>query len=144
MKNLPLKEVMVKDPITLNIDDSLNSAAQTFQQKNIRHLPVVNSQGVILGILSQRDLNSVASPQRGPDGGFSYDASKLAQYILKQHVIQKVITLSPEDTLDKALELMTDKKIGCIPIVDSDDRVVGIVTVIDMLKLFLETLRSKN
>lgn len=143
MEKMLLKDVMTPNPVTLNIDDSFCRVAQIFQEKDIRHLPVVNSQGLILGIISQRDLNRITSPQKGPEGDYLYDPAELTKYILKQHVIHKVFTLSPEDPLEKAVELMAEHKLGCIPVVDSDGRVIGITTVTDMMKLFLKSLRGK-
>ena len=142
MKNILLKEIMTKDPVTLNIDESFCRVAEIFQKKDIRHLPIVNSQGMILGIMSQRDLNRITSPKRSSNGDFLYDPGELAKYILKQHVVQKVFSLSPEDTLEKAVAIMAEKKLGCMPVVGPDGKVVGIVTVTDLLKLFLQTLRA--
>lgn len=144
MKNLALKEIMTKDPVTLNIDEPFCRVAQIFQEKDIRHLPIVNSEGVILGIISQRDLNRITSPKKNPEGDFLYDPAELAKYILKQHVIHEVATLSPDDTLEKAVELMAAKKLGCIPIVAHDGKVTGIATITDILNLFLKNLREKN
>ena len=144
MKNLPLKEIMTKDPITLNIDEPFCRVAQIFQTQDIRHLPIVNSEGVILGIISQRDLNRIASPKKSPEGDYLYDPAELAKYILKQHIIQKVATLSPNDTLEKAVEIMASKKLGCIPVVTSEGKVVGIATITDILNLFLRNLRSEK
>ena len=140
MSDVFLKDVMTPNPVTLNIDDNFCKVAKIFQEKDIRHLPIVNSQGVIMGIISQRDLNRITSPQKGPDGEYLYDPDELTKYLLKQHVIQEVFTLTPEDTLKRAVELMAAYKLGCIPIVDQDKRVVGITTVTDMMKLFLKTL----
>lgn len=144
MKNLPLREIMTKDPVTLNIDDSFCQVAKIFQEKDIRHLPIVNSQGVILGIISQRDLNRITSPKRSPNGDYLYDPEELARYILKQHIVQTVFSLSPEDTLEKAVELMATKKLGCIPVVTPDGKVVGIATITDILNLFLKNLREEK
>lgn len=144
MKDLPLKEIMTKDPVTLNIDEPFCRVAQIFQERDIRHLPIVNSKGSILGIISQRDLNRITSPKKNPAGDFLYDPEELAKYILKQHIIQKVITLSPNDTLEKAVELMATQKLGCVPVVAPHGEVVGIVTVTDILNLFLKNLREKN
>lgn len=142
MKMMLLKEIMTKDPVTLNIDESFCRVAQIFQEKDIRHLPIVNAQGLILGIISQRDLNRIASPKKGPNGEYLYDPEELTKYVLKQHVIQKVSSLSPEDTLEKAVAIMAEKKLGCMPIVDPSGKVIGIVTVTDLLKLFLKTIRE--
>jgi len=144
MRNILLKEIMTKDPVTLNIDESFCRVAQIFQEKDIRHLPVVNAQGQILGIISQRDLNRIASPKKAPDGSYLYDPVELTKYILKQHIIQKVYSLGSEDSLEKAVEVMAQHKLGCMPIVDANKRVVGITTVTDILFLFLKSLREKG
>jgi CBS domain-containing protein len=107
-------------------------------------LPVVNSQGEILGIISQHDLNRIASPRKDDHGGYLYDSSLLCKYILQQHLIKDTITLSPEDTLENAVELMARKKLGCIPIVGPEGKVVGITTPVDMMRLFLKDLRGTH
>lgn len=142
MKNTPLENIMVRNPVTLNIDENFCRAAGLFKEKNIRHLPVVNSSGVIMGVVSQRDFNRITAPKKDPSGDYVYDMNELAGYFLKQHILDKVITLPPTATIEQALELMAEKKLGCIPVVDSGDHVVGIVTAIDMLKLFLKILRQ--
>lgn len=142
MKNMLLKDIMTQDPVTLNIDAPFCRVAEIFQAKDIRHLPIVNSLGVILGIISQRDLNRITSPKKSPEGDYLYDPAELTKYILKQHIIQKVFSLSPEDTLEKAVAIMAEKKLGCIPVVALGGKVIGIVTVPDLLKLFLQTLRE--
>lgn len=142
MRKMLLEEIMTKDLVTLNIDEPFCRVAAIFQEKDIRHLPIVNDTGVILGIISQRDLNRITSPKKGPNGEYLYDPAELAKYVLKQHIIHKVFVLKPEDTLEKAVALMAEKKLGCMPVVDSEEKVIGIVTVTDLLKLFLKTLRE--
>ena len=143
MKANPLlKEIMTPNPITLNIDEPFLRVAEIFQERSIRHLPIVNKQGVIMGIISQRDLNRVAIPKHTESGEYVYNMEELASYVLRQHVIQKVLTMKPDDTVEKALEVMIPKKFGCIPVVDDGDRVLGIVTAIDLQKLQLKILRE--
>lgn len=144
MGKILVKDIMTRDVITLNIDQSFCQVAEIFQEKNIRHLPVVNSQGEILGIISQHDLNRIASPRKDDHGGYLYDSSLLCKYILQQHLIKDTITLSPEDTLENAVELMARKKLGCIPIVGPEGKVVGITTPVDMMRLFLKDLRGTH
>ncbi|MBU9889355.1 MAG: CBS domain-containing protein [Candidatus Omnitrophica bacterium] len=142
MKNTPLSDIMIPNPITLNLDDSFCDAAKIFSEKNIRHLPVVNAAGEIMGIISQRDFNRITAPKKNPNGEYVYNMDELAAYILKQNIIESVTALFPEDPLEKAVELMAEKKLGCIPIVDHENKVVGIVSAIDILKLFLKVLRQ--
>ena len=89
-------------------------------------------------------MNRITSPKKEPDGAYLYDPVELTKYILKQHVIQKVYSLTPEDSLEKAVELMAQYKLGCMPIVDADKKVVGITTITDILFLFLKSLRDKT
>ena len=143
MKNTPVKEVMIPDPITVNIDENFSKVGVIFQEKNIRHLPIVNSFGVIMGVISQRDFYRITTPQKCQNGTYIYDMNELAKYMLKEHLTEKVVTLSPEDSLERAVELMAEKKVGCIPIINKEGQVVGILTAIDMLKLFLKVLRQE-
>jgi len=142
MRNRALKDIMILNPVTLNIDEPFFKIAQIFQEKGIRHLPIVNSQMEIVGVMSQRDFNRITSPKKNERGEYVYDMDALAKYMLQQYIIQEVITLRPEDTIESAVELMAEKKLGCVPIVDEKRRVVGIVTAIDMLKLLLKILRE--
>jgi CBS domain-containing protein len=143
MRNTPLKEIMVHDPITVNIDEPFFKIAEIFKEKNIRHIPIVNTQGIIMGIMSQRDFNRIASPEKTASGEYVYNMNDLAKYAIKQHIIHEVLTLTPDDTIERAVELMAEKKLGCIPIVDQAKKVIGIVTAIDALKLFLKILRKE-
>lgn len=143
MRNKPLKDIMISNPVTLNMDEPFIKVAQIFREKSIRHIPIVNDRGALIGIMSQRDFNRITSPKKDANGEYVYDMEELATYILKQHIIQKVITLSPDDTVETAVELMAEKKLGCIPIIDGNEHVIGIVTAIDMLKLLLKILREK-
>jgi CBS domain-containing protein len=99
---------------------------------------------MILGIISQHDLNRIASPKRDAHGNYVYDSTLLCKYILTQHLIKDTVTLSPEDTLEKAVELMAMKKLGCLPVVSSEGKVVGIMTPVDMMKLYLKDLRKTH
>jgi len=143
MKNTILKDVMIYHPITVNIDENFSRVIEIFEQKDIRHLPIVNAAGVIMGIISQRDFYRVTAPKKNASGAYVYDMNALAKYMLKEHLISNVVTLCPEDSIERAVELMAEQKVGCVPIVDKENKVVGIVTAVDMLKLFLKMLQQK-
>lgn len=143
MKERPLKEFMTPNPVTLNIDEPFCKVAQVFQERGIRHLPIVNNKGVLMGVMSQRDFHRIAAPELSPSGEYVYNMEELAKYVLKQHIIRQVVALKENDTLETAVTLMADQKLGCIPIVDEERCVVGIVTAIDGLKLLLKLIRQK-
>ncbi len=134
MKSILMEDVMVKDPHVLDIDDKLSTAEEYFHLYNIRHLPVIDKAGVLVGIFSQRDLYRLLAPRRGVDGEEIYDKMELDDFILKEVMTKNPFTLRPNDTLDKAVKAMVTEKYGCIPRVDDQNTRVGIVTQIDVLK----------
>jgi len=138
MKNIFLKDCMIKKPVTIGVDEPFEKVAELFQKYSIRHLPIINEHKELVGIISQRDLNQVASPKRTEEGTFVYDKTQLAKFILKQIMIKKVFTLKPDETILKAVELMAKRKLGCIPVIDDRKNVVGIICQIDILRIFLE------
>jgi CBS domain-containing protein len=134
MKYIFLKDVMVTDPYVLNVDDHFSMVEEYFHLYNIRHLPVVDKDGILKGIISQRDLYRVRSPRRTIDGEDVYDKQELNGFILKNVMTKDPFALHPNDTLDQAIDAMVTQKYGCIPIVSDENKLLGIVTQIDVLK----------
>lgn len=122
--------------VTLNVEDSLNTAIEQMWRLNIRHLPVVD-QGSPVGIVSERDVlfhvcwleestHSFTSEREEPLS----DASRVDQVMTRP-----VITLSPEDPVEKAARLMLNKRISAIPLT-AGNHIVGIVTETDLLRCY--------
>ena len=134
MKNILLKDVMATNPYVLNVDDHFSMVEEYFHLYNIRHLPVVDKAGVLKGIISQRDLYRVRSPKRTIEGEDVYNKQELNGFILKNVMTKDPFTLHANDTLDKAIDAMVAQKYGCIPIVNDENKLLGIVTQIDVLR----------
>jgi CBS domain-containing protein len=133
-----LNTVMTKEPLCIDIDEPFSRVWDMFQGNNIRHLPVVDEQGILKGIITQRDLYRVESPRVTLEGELVYDKMSLDRHILKYVMTKKVFTLSPDDTLRFAIQAMIHEKYGCIPIVDEHKCLVGIVTPVNILKAIAE------
>jgi CBS domain-containing protein len=133
-----LNDIMVKKPYTINIDEPFSRVWEIFASMDIRHLPVVDDGGHLLGIVTQRDLYRIVSPHKTMEGELVYDKMDLDKHILKYVMTQKVATLSPDNNLKDAIELMINSKYGCIPVTDEKNHLVGIITQIDALKVLLE------
>ncbi len=144
MKRTLLKDVMVKNPIIIGADEPFYKVAELFQKYGIRHVPVVNEKKELIGLVTQRDVNAVVSPRKSDEGTYFYDRSEMARLILKLVMTKDVTALRPEDTLYHASELMVHKKYGCIPIVDDKKNVVGIITAIDIIKIFLNRANKEG
>jgi len=133
-----VRDKMATDLTTLRDDDTLRTAVEAVLVRKIRHLPVVDGAGALMGIFTDRDLKrALPSPLSGltPD---DYERL-LDQTPIARLMTREPVTLSPGDSLAQAVELMVERKIGGIPVVEGG-RLVGIVTQTDALRELLGLL----
>jgi len=126
---------MTKDPKTVSPDDTLGRAADMMRESRINHLPVVEG-GRLVGILSDTDLRnaSLASgPLPAPEG--TMDRDRRVREVMKT----EVWSLTPEDSVEDALLIITRKRFGALPVL-SGDKLVGIITKIDLLNAVIDVL----
>ncbi len=133
MRDVKLKELMASPVLTVSAEEDFKNVESKFRARGIRHLPVVDSQNRVVGLITQRDLYRIVSPRHTEDG-YIYDPAMLNDFVLSRQMTASPYTLSPEDPVSKALEVMIRNKYGCIPLVDTENKLVGIVTSGDILK----------
>jgi len=132
---MTVKEVMVKEVATLDVNDELSLANDIMRLGRIRHLPVVDGSRLV-GLVSERDLfRSSLAHALGYGGSASRNLMKALR--IKDIMVREVATISPEARLFDAVKLMIEKKIGCLPVVE-DDRLVGLITETDILQQYLQ------
>jgi len=138
-----IKEKMQKNPVTISSDASFYEARAIIRDKGIRHLPVVDKNGHLVGLVTDRDIREAA-----PSDATTLSVHELNYLLGKLKVAafmtpkEKLITISPEIIIEKAVQLMHDHKIGCLPIVDGD-KLTGIITETDVLGLFVDIFGLK-
>ena len=115
---------MTTDVVTINKEASIQEALALMKQGSIRHLPVVDQDGKLLGWVTDADLRGVLI------------ASMLEELTLEDVMIRRPFIVSPDMSLEEAAHLILEKKIGGLPVVQ-DDRLVGIITTIDILSAFI-------
>ena len=132
-------DVMTKDPLTLTPTDAIGQADELMNTNKIRQLPVVKGKE-LLGIITDRDIRSFLSGSllESPEARESALASEVREIMTTEP-----ITVSPDDDLQEAIELMIDERIGGIPVVDEAEGLVGIVTYVDVLRCFLNRLQEE-
>ena len=132
-------DVMTKDPLTVTPNETIGQADEVMYANNIRQLPVVQGEE-LLGIVTDRDIRSFLS-------GSLLESPEISEKSFNAKVSEimttEPITLSPDDDLQEALELMINEKIGGIPVVDEAEGLVGIVTYVDALRCFLNRLQEE-
>ena len=126
-----IRDLMQREVVTLRASDNLGLAEDIMQLGRIRHLPVLSA-GVVVGIVSQRDLYRAAVSsmlQLQP----SAEREWLASVPVRAVMSANVITAAPDDTVHTAVELMLRHRIGCLPIVEHG-KLVGLVSETDCLR----------
>jgi len=129
-----VENVMSTDVFTLGRNDKLSVADDLMKQRRIRHIPVLNSDGELCGILTQRDLfRGILLKSLGY--GSRAEQKLLDSLSIKDAMRDEVLTISPESTLSDAAELMLSNKVGCLPVVDGE-QLVGMISEADFVKQF--------
>ena len=133
-------DVMSNDPLTVSPSDTVSKAEELMYENHYRQLPVVENKQLI-GIVSDRDIRSfLAQPS-------FVEPEKRARALrtkVNEIMTAKPLTVSPEDDLREAVELLIEEKIGGIPVVDETEGLVGIVTYVDVLRFFLNRLEDEQ
>lgn len=128
--------------ITIHADVSIQDALYRMKAENIRRLPVVDRRGALVGIISERELLH-ASPSNATSLSVWEVTYLLSRIKVEDIMVRDVITV-PEDTpIEEAARIMTDAKIGALPVM-RNDKLVGIITETDLFKLFLELLGARE
>lgn len=129
-----VSDVMRTDVRTLGRNDKLSTAEDVMKQDRIRHLPVLDADGKLCGVVSQRDLFR-GMLLRALGYGSRLEEKLLEGHVVKEAMVEDVVTTTPDTPLEQAARLMLEKKIGCLPVVD-EGQLVGILTESSFVELY--------
>jgi acetoin utilization protein AcuB len=127
-----VEEIMKRNVITLLSDATIKDAINIIKKHSIQHIPIVDEQNKVLGIVSDRDLRD-ATPSIFHSEDHLEDLDKPISSIMKK----KVICAHPLDFVEELSSIFFDHKIGCIPITEGN-KLVGIITKTDMLYTLIQ------
>ena len=130
-----VKNWMSKEVITVDADDTMQNAIYILQEQNIKMLPVMDGANLV-GIITDRDLKKAS-----PSDATTLDMHELLFLISKIKVRdlmkEPVFTARPDDTVEEAAALLLEKKISGLPVIDENNRLVGIITRSDIFRVLL-------
>ncbi len=121
--NEPLKEIMTTELITIAPDTPLKKAREILGTYRIHHLPIVNENNVLLGLVTTWDLFKL-----------EMSPAEYADIPVSEIMTTHLAVLGPEDKIGSAAELFLEHLFQAVPIVDEDRHLLGIVTMFDILK----------
>lgn len=124
-----VREVMHPEPLAIGPDSSLEDAYALMQERRIRHLPVLDPEGRLIGIVTDRDLRLATSALA--------ERPWKPEARVGEVMHSPVITADPLDPIESAARTMREETIGCLPVID-ETGLVGIVTGVDLLDAMLK------
>lgn len=133
---------MSHNPMTTGPDVSVAEALERMRREKLRHLPVVNKQGKLVGIVSRQDL-LYASPSFVTSLNVWEVTYLVSQVKIKEVMTKEVITVREDTPVEEAARVMADNKIGCLPVVRGEI-LVGIITETDLFRVFLELFSARE
>lgn len=136
--SLKVKDVMNREVQTVGRNDQIGFADKLMTELRIRHLPVLDEDGVVCAVLSQRDLFRGAL-LRSLGYGSRAEERLMKQVVVKEAMSASVVTTTGEASVAEAARIMIEHRIGCLPVVE-DGRLVGIVTETDLVRLVARTM----
>jgi acetoin utilization protein AcuB len=127
-----VSERMSTPALTIRTDVDYQTALRLMQERALHHLPVVDARDQLVGVVAERDLLLAATHHM--------------QTVLEVGEImhRAVITTTPEMPIGEAAQLMVNHKIGGLPVVDADQRVVGMITETDIFHAFVELIDPQS
>jgi acetoin utilization protein AcuB len=124
------EQIMSSPVVSVKPDTSLNKARQLVKERRFRHVPVVGQDGKILGVVSDRDLFALSQMD---DTQESLEPSIVADIMTKG-----VLTATPDTNIREVARVLFEERIGCMPIVDDEELVVGMITRSDILRALIK------
>jgi acetoin utilization protein AcuB len=131
---------MVSQVITIDKDASIFEAQEKMAAHGIRHLPVVDPDNRLIGIVTDRDIRSSMPYSLIKEESAAREREKLAQLKVADIMTRDPKTISPMYTIQDALLMIQKEKVGAFPVVDDEGKLKGILSVRDLLRAFINVL----
>lgn len=131
-----VRDLMTENPFTLSANDNLVTLYDMMDEKHIRHVPVVDNEGDLLGLVTHRDLVRSAL-HVDAELPVSHQRQMLRGIKIEEIMAPEVETIDPEMNLLDAAQMMLENKFGCLPVVEGD-HLVGIITESDFVKHYID------
>jgi acetoin utilization protein AcuB len=137
-----VKERMSPNPITIRPDLPVPEAQAIMKREKIHHLPVVDRDGKLVGIVAEKDL-LYASPSPATTLSVYEIASLLSKLAVEKVMSAKPVTVTEDVPLEEAARIMADRNIGGLPVVRGST-LVGIITESDLFRVFIELFGARQ
>jgi acetoin utilization protein AcuB len=137
-----VKDRMSVHPLTISGEESIFAAHHYMQDQDVRHLPVVDKGGKMVGVVTEDDL--LKAEPSGVTLLSVWEINSLLNKVkVRDVMVRDVITTTEDMPIEEAAHLMLEHKIGCLPVL-RDDKLVGIITESDIFRTFMELFSARQ
>ncbi|MDK2791912.1 MAG: acetoin utilization protein AcuB [Deferribacteres bacterium] len=137
-----IKDWMKTNLVTVEYDDTVLDALHLMREHKIRRLPVLR-RGKLVGIITEKDIKEF-SPSRASTLDIYEMHNVLAKTEVKEAMTKDVITVSPDDPIERAALILRDMRFGGLPVVEKNGDLVGIITAVDVFDVFVEAMGMRK
>ncbi len=131
---------MTKKVITIYKDADLFEAKEKMAQNKIRHLPVVDEENQLIGIVTDRDIRSALPSIVLQDSTTRAERERVSELKIRDIMTTDLVTLSPTYTIQDTLLLIQKTRVGAFPVVDDQGKLKGIISIRDLMRAFINVL----
>lgn len=137
-----VSRIMTKNPVCINPELSLSEARSLMDKEKIGHLPVLDKNNALVGLITRVDLLKAS-----PSSATSLDVYEISYLLSKLNVekvmVKKVISVQENEVIEEAARIMADNHIGCLPVMKGSS-LVGIITDTDIFRSFIEAFGARH
>lgn len=133
-------ETMRTDLIAVGAETKLSEAKSLMQEGNFRHLPVVDADGKLVGIITDRDMRDAQPSSLVDQEDYQQTFAKVMQHTVGEIMTKNPLTVAPYYTLQDTLLMIGKKKVGALPVIDEDGKLKGILSTRDLLRAFVNIM----
>lgn len=135
LENNAIATIMTEEVLVVHPSDTLEKVQDIFQQNNIHHIPVVNAEREVVGILSKSDYHLLCDHLTlfGREWNLENNNRFFRSLLVEEVMTQQVAKLKKEDSIYMAAAFFRENLFHAIPIVDNENKLVGIVSTYDLL-----------
>ncbi len=135
-----ISQIMAKDLVTIGPDAKIGEARDLMQQNGIRHLPVVDTAGKLVGILTDRDMRDAMPSILLDKAAYEKTLEKVLDHFISEIITKDPLVIPLYFTIQDTLMVIQKKKVGALPVVDEDGYLKGILSTRDLLASFVNVL----
>jgi len=131
---------MTKKVITVETGSTICEAKEKMEKNSIRHLPVVEKDNTLVGIITDRDIRSAMPSITLTDRESSEERDRILKLQVKENMTRNPVSISPTNTLEDALLMIQKMRVGAFPVVDPQGKLKGIISIRDLIRAFINVL----